>query len=74
MRKFKKYLVGGIAVAGFLFVFAFTRVPTETFKMVSFVRKSFKQVILREKPTLSGGFDVITSASIQVDNSSQEKS
>ncbi|MBE0479340.1 hypothetical protein IBX65_09555 [Candidatus Aerophobetes bacterium] len=74
MRKFKKYLVAGIAIAGFLFIFAFIRIPTETSKMVSLVSRSFKQVILREKPTLSGGFDVITSASIQVDNFSQEKS
>lgn len=74
MMKFKKYVTAGIAVAGFLFLFAYTRIPTETLKMVNSVSRGFRQVVLREKPTLSGGFDVITSASIQVDKSSQEKS
>lgn len=76
MRKVKKYLIATLAVAGFLFVFTFTKIPTQTARIVSVVRKTFRQVILKEKSSSFSGYDVVTSASIRIEDSNypQEKS
>jgi len=47
--------------------------PDFAVKVVSSVGKTFKQVILKEKPSYSEGFDVITSASIRVDDSNSSR-
>jgi len=73
MRKLKKYLFTVVAVVGFLVLCVFTRFPIEAVKVVSSVGKTFKQVILKEKPSYSEGFDVITSASIRVDDSNSSR-
>lgn len=76
MLKSRKHLIIGMAFVGFLVVFALTKIPVETIKVFSTVRKTFKQVLLKEKVSGSGGYDVITSASVRVDTStsSQEQS
>jgi len=72
MRKFERYLTATVAVVGFMLLFAFTRIPTEALKAFSLVEKTFKQAILKEKPSNFGGYDVITSASIRIEDSKKE--
>lgn len=73
MRKFRKYFMVVGALAGFLFLFAFTRIPGEAMKAFFTVRRAFKQVALKEKPSYSEKFDVITSASVRIDDSDSER-
>ena len=70
MGKYWKYLTAGAAIGGFLVIFTFTKVSLEAVKIVFTAGKTFKGVILKEKPHPVSGYDVITSASICADNSS----
>ena len=75
MGKYWKYLTVGVAVGGFLIIFAFTKAPVEVVKIVFSVGKTVKEITLKEKPSSVSKYDVITSASVHVDNTfSQEKS
>lgn len=76
MRSSWRYMVIGIGGIAFLILFTFTKIPEQTAKIVSLMRKTFKQAVFKEAPTPR--YDVITSASIRVDNEklsfSQDKS
>jgi len=74
MRKYSKYLLAGVAVAGFLVGFSLAKIPVKAIKMFSTIGRTFKQVLLKDRSYSPSGYDVITSASIRVDNSSREKS
>lgn len=69
MATFKRNLLAVVAVGGIVLFIAFAKLPSQAVKIASLLRKTFKQAVLREKPSYTEGFDVITSASIRVENS-----
>jgi len=68
MRKSWKYLIMGTTGLIFVVLFSFAKFSGETVKVISSLRKTLKQVILKEKAT--PGYDVVTSASLRVDEKS----
>lgn len=69
MVTFKNHLLAVVAIGGILLFITFAKIPPQVVKFASLVGKTFKQVVLRGKPSYTEGFDVITSASIRVGNS-----
>lgn len=65
MRKSWKYLSMGIAGFIFLVLFSFARFPQQTVRTISYLKKTLKEVILKDKKTF--GYDAVTSASLRVD-------
>ncbi|MBC7190627.1 hypothetical protein H5U35_10620 [Candidatus Aerophobetes bacterium] len=67
MKKTTKLLIAIIAFSVFM---VFFKISSHTLKIFSTAGKTFKEAISSGKNLSSGGFDVITSASIRVEDNS----
>ncbi|RLE12251.1 hypothetical protein DRI96_04835 [Candidatus Aerophobetes bacterium] len=65
MKKYWRYVIVGIGGIAFLILFALIKIPEQTVKIFSRLKKTSKQATIKEVSTPH--YDAITSASIRID-------